>query len=245
MLQLDRSRERMVTFQLAARGIIDARVLAAMRTVPRERFVSAGFAEFAYEDGALPIEEGQTISQPYIVARMIEAADLEDDACVLEIGTGSGYAAAVLSRIVDKVYTMERHATLANAARLRFLELGSSNIEVRVGDGSEGLPSASPFDAILVSAAAPDVPPALKQQLAIGGRLIVPVGEFSSGQSLHQIIRKHESEYEEEDLGGVSFVPLVGEQAWTEDGRRAASNHRPGQSSGLSLAQMLAAEADE
>jgi hypothetical protein len=102
------------------------------------------------------------------------------------------------------------------------------------------LPSASPFDAILVSAAAPDVPPALKQQLAIGGRLIVPVGEFSSGQSLHQIIRKHESEYEEEDLGGVSFVPLVGEQAWTEDGRRAASNHRPGQSSGLSLAQMLA-----
>jgi protein-L-isoaspartate(D-aspartate) O-methyltransferase len=122
MLQLDRSRERMVTFQLAARGIIDARVLAAMRTVPRERFVSAGFEEFAYEDGALPIEEGQTISQPYIVARMIEAADLEDDACVLEIGTGSGYAAAVLSRIVDKVYTMERHATLANAARLRLCE---------------------------------------------------------------------------------------------------------------------------
>jgi protein-L-isoaspartate(D-aspartate) O-methyltransferase len=182
-----------------------------MRTVPRERFVSTGFEEFAYEDGALPIEEGQTISQPYIVARMIEAADLEYDACVLEIGTGSGYAAAVLSRMIDKVYTIERHATLANAARLRFLELGYPNIEVRVGDGSRGWPSAGPFDAILVSAAAPGVPAALKQQLAIGGRLIVPVGEFSSGQSLQQITRRTESDYEEEDLGGVSYVPLVGE----------------------------------
>jgi len=172
MSQLDRFRERMVIFQLEARGIIDARVLAAMRTVARERFVSTGFEEFAYEDGALPIEEGQTISQPYIVARMIEAADLEDDACVLEIGTGSGYAAAVLSRMIDKVYTIERHATLANAARLRFLELGYSNIEVRVGDGSRGWPSACPFDAILVSAAAPGAPAALKRQLAIGGRLI-------------------------------------------------------------------------
>lgn len=210
------TREQMVDVQIASRGIRNPRVLNAMRTVPREVFVSAGFEKFAYDDCALPIDEGQTISQPYIVARMIEAAHLDDAGRVLEVGTGSGYAAAVLSRIVPQVYTIERHATLAETARRRFASLSYQNIDVRVGDGTRGWPEMSPFDAILVSASASRVPQALKQQLAIGARLVLPVGDIDGRQTLQQITRKCETDYEQEDLEPVSFVPLVVEQGGPE-----------------------------
>src|SRR2546423_12369473 len=176
MLDWTRQRERMVQRQVARRGVRDVRVLEAMREVPREAFVPEGLEEFAYEDSPLPIEAGQTISQPYIVAAMIEAAEVQPGDRALEIGTGSGYAAAVLSQIADQVYTIERHPELAETAKMRFRELGYDNIEVRVGDGTLGWPDAAPFDAIIVTAAGPGIPKPLREQLAIGGRLVVPVG---------------------------------------------------------------------
>jgi protein-L-isoaspartate(D-aspartate) O-methyltransferase len=220
-------RARMVDTQVAWRGVRDAAVLQAMRVVPREAFVDGGFKEFAYEDSPLPIGEGQTISQPYLVALMIEAAELGPLDRALEVGAGSGYAAAVMSRIAARVYTVERHAMLADGARRRFEALGYDNIELRAGDGTLGWPEAAPFDAILVAAGAPDVPEALKAQLRIGGRLIVPVG-LECDQMLLKIIRASESLFEREELGGVRFVPLIGEQGWAEDARRAATAHVPG-----------------
>jgi len=169
MLDLSHARERMVEAQIARRGVCDSHVLEAMRRVPREAFVEPGFEEFAYEDGPLPIGEDQTISQPYMVALMIEAAEVKPGACVLEIGAGSGYAAGVMSQIADRVYAIERHSSLGETARQRFLKLGYDNIELRVGDGTLGWPEAAPFDAILVAAGGPEVPQTLKQQLAIGG----------------------------------------------------------------------------
>ncbi|MEK0086094.1 protein-L-isoaspartate(D-aspartate) O-methyltransferase [Benzoatithermus flavus] len=237
------ARERMVEMQIARRGVRDAFVLDAMRRVPREAFVEPGFEEFAYEDSPLPIGEGQTISQPYVVAFMIEAAEVKPGERVLEVGAGSGYAAAVMSRIAGKVYAIERHEALAKAAQRRFEELGYDNIELRVGDGSRGWPEAAPFDAILVAAGAPGVPEALKERLAIGGRLVIPVGEEAS-QTLLRITRKGAASYEEESLAGVAFVPLIGEQGWVEDGRRSASNHLPGQSRGRTLPEMIAAAAE-
>ena len=244
MLDLARARERMVDVQIARRGVRDARVLEAMRRVPRETFVEPGFEEFAYEDGALPIAEGQTISQPYIVALMIEAAEVKPGESVLEIGVGSGYAAAVMSQIADRVYGIERHPSLEEAARQRFRSLGYDNIELRAGDGTRGWPEAAPFDAILVSAGGPTVPPPLKQQLAVGGRLVIPVGEQERYQNLLKITRTNETEYEEENLGAVMFVPLIGEQGWAEDGRRAASTHVPGASRGDNLEQMITTAAE-
>ena len=176
-LDLVRARKQMVEAQVARRGVRDRRVLNAMREVPREAFVEPGYEEFAYEDGALPIREGQTISQPYIVALMIEAADVKPGERVLEVGAGSGYAAALISRIAERVYAIERHAALAQAAMRRFEALGYDNIELRVGDGTQGWPEAAPFDAILVAAGGPEVPTALKDQLAPAGRLVIPVGE--------------------------------------------------------------------
>src|SRR4051812_23156765 len=164
------ARARMVERHLARRGINDARVLAAMRDVPRECFVSEGMEEFAYEDTALSIAAGQTISQPFIVALMIEAAAIGPGDHILEIGAGSGYAAAVMSRIGASVCAMERIEELAAAAARRFQQLGYDNVEVRVGDGTRGWPEAAPFDAIVVAAAGPEVPEALKEQLKIGGR---------------------------------------------------------------------------
>jgi protein-L-isoaspartate(D-aspartate) O-methyltransferase len=225
MLDLTRARDRMVDVHIARRGVRDRRVLAAMREVPREAFVEPGYEEFAYEDGALPIGEGQTISQPYIVALMIEAAEIEPDDEVLEVGAGSGYAAAVISRIARRVYAIERHPSLARAARRRFTDLEYDNIELRVGDGSQGWPEAAPFDAIVVSAGGPGVPPALKEQLAIGGRLLIPVGERTVGQRLLKVTRLAADRYDTDDVGAVTFVPLIGEQGWAEDGRRAATNH--------------------
>lgn len=208
----DRSveRERMVTFQVARRGVSDKRVLDAMRQVPREAFVAAGMEEFAYEDSALPIAAGQTISQPYIVARMIEAAQISPGDCVLDVGTGSGYAAAVLSRLAGKVFSIERHRKLADDAR-RALEKLKYDVEVRHGDGTLGWADAAPFDAILVAAGGPEIPEALRRQLKIGGRLIIPVGEPGGIQELVKVVRDGEDRFHEEDLGPVTFVPLIGE----------------------------------
>lgn len=213
----------MVETQIARRGVRDRRVLEAMATVPREAFVDPGLAEFAYEDAPLPIGAGQTISQPYIVALMIEAAEIEPGERVLEVGTGSGYAAAVMSRIAAEVYTIERHESLAREAARRLAELTYDNVHVRTGDGTQGWPEKAPFDAILVAAAAPRVPETLKTQLAIGGRLIIPVGTVPGMQTLRKITRVGEDAYEDENLGGVAFVPLIGEHGWTEHGRAAVS----------------------
>jgi protein-L-isoaspartate(D-aspartate) O-methyltransferase len=211
------SRERMVDVQIAWRGIRAKPLLRAMREVPREAFVEPGMEDFAYEDGPLPIGEGQTISQPYIVALMIEAAGIAPSDRVLEVGTGSGYAAAVMSRMAQTVFTIERHATLAESARARCKRLGYDNIEVHIGDGTRGLPEAAPFNAILVAASAPEVPEALKAQLAIGGRLVIPVGLLRWQQSLHKITRVDETQFRQEALGAVSFVPLIGAEGWAEE----------------------------
>jgi protein-L-isoaspartate(D-aspartate) O-methyltransferase len=244
MLDLSRARACMVDVQIARRGVRDRHVLEAMRRVPREAFVEPGLEEFAYEDGPLPIAEGQTISQPYIVALMIESAEVKPGTSVLEVGAGSGYAAAVMSQIADRVYAIERHPSLGEAARQRFKTLGYDNIDLRVGDGTNGWPEAAPFDAILVAAGGPEVPQALKEQLAIGGRLVIPVGEQERHQTLLKVTRNGEADYEEEDLGVVAFVPLIGEQGWAEDGRRSATHHVPGQSRGQALPEMIVEAAE-
>jgi protein-L-isoaspartate(D-aspartate) O-methyltransferase len=212
-----RARTRMADMQIARRGVQDKAVLKAMRSVPREAFVEPGFEEFAYEDRPLPIGEGQTISQPYIVARMIEAAEIKPGQRVLEVGAGSGYAAALLSRIARQVYAIERHHSLGEAARDRWRKLDYFNINLRVGDGTRGWPEAAPFDAILVSAASPAVPHALMTQLVCGGRLVIPVDESAGGQTLLKLTRRSETDYVREGLEPVSFVPLVSEQGWPED----------------------------
>lgn len=207
------ARDRMVDAQIAGRGVHDLRVLAAMRRVPREAFVGPGSEASAYRDAPLPIGEGQTISQPYIVAVMIEAAAVKPGDRVLEIGAGSGYAAAVLAEIGGHVHAMERLASLAQAARQRLAALGYA-VELRVGDGTLGWPEAAPFDAILVAAGGPNVPEPLKQQLAVGGRLVIPVGARDAHQTLLKITRRSGGDFEEEDLGPVMFVPLVGAGGW-------------------------------
>jgi protein-L-isoaspartate(D-aspartate) O-methyltransferase len=204
-------RERMVRTQLAERGIRDVRVLDAMRNVPRHEFVPESLRQEAYEDHPLPIGEGQTISQPYIVAAMLEHLALQagDQAAerVLEVGTGSGYVTALLSLLCAEVYSVERHAQLAASAESTLHRLGYRNVKIRVGDGSQGWPEHSPFDAILVSAATAEMPPALFAQLREGGRMVVPIGPASS-QEL-QLIRKAGGEPEVEVLEGCRFVPLV------------------------------------
>jgi protein-L-isoaspartate(D-aspartate) O-methyltransferase len=216
MSDFERQRRRMVERQLAGRGITDARVLEVMGTVPREAFVSGNMHEFAYEDSPLPIEAGQTISQPFIVARMLEAAGLRENDNVLEIGAGSGYAAAVMGALAASVYAIERHAELAELARQRFEALGYRNIELRVGDGSGGWPQAAPFDAILAAAGGPAVPDVLRRQLVVGGRLVMPVGETLFRQRLVKVTRVEEDRFEQEDLDEVRFVPLVGSYGWSE-----------------------------
>jgi len=204
-------RERMVRTQLAERGIRDVRVLDAMRNVPRHEFVAVTLRQEAYEDHPLPIGEGQTISQPYIVAAMLEHLALQagDQVAerVLEVGTGSGYVTALLSLLCAEVYSVERHAQLAALAENTLHRLGYRNVKIRVGDGSQGWPEYAPFDAILVSAATPEMPPALFAQLREGGRMVVPVGPPSS-QEL-QLIRKIGGVPEVKFLEGCRFVPLV------------------------------------
>jgi protein-L-isoaspartate(D-aspartate) O-methyltransferase len=216
MTDFARQRQRMVERQLAGRGVTDARVLQAMGEVPRECFVADNMREFAYEDSPLPIEAGQTISQPFIVARMLQLAELHAGDSVLEIGAGSGYASAVIATLVARVYAIERLAELGELARQRFAALGYRNIQLRIGDGSGGWPEAAPFDAILAAAGGPAVPDVLRRQLAIGGRLVMPVGQALHRQRLVKVTRMAADRYAEEDLDEVRFVPLVGSYGWSE-----------------------------
>jgi len=205
----------MVDYQIISRGIDDPLVVEAMRRVHREAFVPDSLRDAAYEDGPLPIGAGQTISQPYIVALMTDALELRGGERVLDIGTGSGYAAAVLACIAAEVFGIERIPELAERARKNLAAEGFDNIRVRCGDGTLGWPEEAPFDGITVAAGAPAVPDALKQQLAVGGHLVIPVGSENISQTLMRITRVSEDEFRTENLGGVRFVPLLGEQGWS------------------------------
>jgi protein-L-isoaspartate(D-aspartate) O-methyltransferase len=207
-------RERMVELQIAGRGVRDPAILAAMRKVPRHAFVPAHLARSAYEDGPLPIGESQTISQPYIVAAMIAAARPESHDRALEIGTGSGYSAAVLASIVAEVYTIERLAGLAASARQRLAGLGYRNVHVREANGTLGWPEHAPYDVIIVTAGGPTVPSSLLDQLAVGGRLVMPVGSWRLGQRLMRVVRTGANDYHHDELEGVVFVPLIGKEGW-------------------------------
>lgn len=212
-------RARMVATQLVERGIRDAAVLAAMSRVPREAFLPPDLVSHAYDDAPQPIEHHQTLSQPYMVAFMLEALGLTGGERALEIGTGTGYAAAVLASIVNEVETVERVGDLAQTAALRLVSLGFHNVSVHVGDGTLGWREAAPYGAIVVMAGAPAVPAALRAQLVLGGRLVIPVGDDRCDQSLLRITRVERDGWREEDLGGVRFVPLIGEQGWPRPGR--------------------------
>jgi protein-L-isoaspartate(D-aspartate) O-methyltransferase len=206
-MNFESQREKMVRAQLADRGIRDPRVLAAILEVPRHEFVPESLRADAYEDRPLPIGAGQTISQPYIVALMLQHLALQPTDRVLEVGTGSGYVTALLSRLCGAVYSVERHAALAEGAKNTLTRLGYSNVKVYTGDGSRGVPEHAPFDAILISAATSEIPPALFPQLREGGRMVVPVGS-SVSQEL-QLIRKLDGKAQVEHLEGCRFVPLV------------------------------------
>jgi protein-L-isoaspartate(D-aspartate) O-methyltransferase len=226
MTDFERLRARMVRDHIQARGVSNLHVLEAMRNVPREAFVDPDLTEFAYEDTPLPIASGQTISQPYIVAQMLDAAGLKPGDRVLEIGTGSGYAAAVASHVAAEVFTIERQAELVQSARDRLAKLRYENVSVLKGDGTLGWPQQAPYDAIIVSAGGPIAPPALLEQLAIGGRLVIPIGSSPRAQRLVRITRESADRYVEDDLGAVLFVPLIGASGWDENvGERRG--HRP------------------
>lgn len=207
------SRRRMVDEQLVARGIKDPRVLAVMRELPRHLFVAEALRSQAYGDAPLPIGHKQTISQPYMVAFMTEALGLQGDERVLEVGTGSGYQAAVLARLVRRVYSVERIPDLARSARRVLDELHLINVNIKVTDGSYGWEEQAPFDAIMVTAGAPSVPENYVRQLTVGGRLVIPVGE-RDGQTLKRMTRVTEERVTEEVLLPCRFVPLVGGQGW-------------------------------
>ena len=220
-------RTQMVERHIAARGVRDELVLGAMRQVPRDLFLPHNLREFAYEDAPLPIAGEQTISQPYIVAFMAEALMLSGGEKVLEIGAGSGYAAAVLSEIAADVYTVERLGPLAEQAATLLAELGYGNVHVLHGDGTKGWPEHAPYDAIIVAAGGPQVPDALKQQLKIGGRLVIPIGADQRSQELVRVTRVAEDEYRSEDIADVRFVPLIGEGGWAATGGgRSVQAHR-------------------
>ena len=203
------AREEMVRRQIAGRGLHDPALLDAFRSVPREEFVAAALRPAAYQDRPLPIEADQTISQPYIVALMIDAAGVRPGHHVLEVGAGSGYAAAVIGRIAAKVFAIERHGELAALARKRMERLGYSNVTIIEGDGTLGLPTEAPFDAILVAATGRAVPDALVEQLKVGGRLVMPVGAPWSSQWLVRLVKQADGGIAEERLCAVRFVPLV------------------------------------
>lgn len=224
------ARRRMVAQQVAARGVQDPAVLEAMREVPRDAFVAPAAVDFAYEDTPLAIGEGQTISQPYIVAVMAEAAEIGPTDRVLEVGTGSGYGAAILSRLAGQVFTIERHPSLAEAARDSLRQLGYDNVDVHVGDGTLGWSAEAPFDAIVVTAGGPsDPPPELKKQLAPGGRLVIPLGATQKGQELVRLRRADDGgSFQEENLGPVRFVPLIGGGGWSDDTESEPSRSREG-----------------
>jgi len=207
-----RLREFMVTQQLLGRGIHDQRVLDAMRTLPRHRFVPIVERDHAYEDRPLPIPSGQTISQPYIVAYMLQALSLEKSDKALEVGTGSGYQAALLGDLAGEVHTVERHAPLVEAAASLLVDLGYDHVHVHLGDGSQGWPAQAPYDVIIVAAGAPVVPQPILEQLSPNGRLVIPVGE--PARQMLQLWREKDGSFGCDELVPVAFVPLIGEHGW-------------------------------
>lgn len=218
-MKFDRQRRQMIedieagvafTRNMIGKDRLDKRVMTAMRQVPRENFVPPNMRHAAFRDGALPVGHGQTISQPYIVALMTDMLELSEDSIVLEIGTGTGYQAAILSCLARQVYSIERIPALAESARLRLDEMGYDNVEIRCGDGYQGWPERAPFDGIIVTAAAPFIPPALLEQLRPGGRMAIPVGMPSLHQELMLVSKDMLGETHNKSLLGVAFVPLVG-----------------------------------
>src|ERR1700674_3772189 len=212
------ARQEMVERQLVRRGIVDPQVLKAMGDVPRELFIAENLAPHAYDDTPLPLANGQTISQPYVVALMAEAAHIGPGDRVLDVGTGSGYAAAVLAQLASKVFGIERYAELVDTARQNLVRAGVANVDVFVGDGSLGLPQYAPFDAILVPAGAPAPPQPLKAQLAEGGRLVIPVR--ADGYQDLLVLTREGDKFGKKNLGPVQFVPLVGEQGFRDSSGR-------------------------
>jgi protein-L-isoaspartate(D-aspartate) O-methyltransferase len=210
-------RAEMVAEQLEERGITETAVLQAMRTVPREQFVPDTYQDRAYADGPLPIGDRQTISQPYVVALMIQLLELKPGYNVLEIGTGSGYAAAVLSQLAAQVITIERHENLAASARERLAALGYDNVIVMEGDGTLGCEDFAPYDGIVVAAGGPHIPISLKEQLKIGGKLVMPIGSDKRKQTLYQVTRRDAYQFFEKRQGKVSFVPLIGQAGWEDE----------------------------
>jgi protein-L-isoaspartate(D-aspartate) O-methyltransferase len=216
MTDFTAEREAMVDRQLRRRGIKDSRILDAFLQVPREAFVDAQYAAAAYGDHPLPIEAGQTISQPYIVALMMQAAGIEPGDKILEVGAGSGYAAAVMSRIASRVIGIERQHDLVEVAGQRLQRLGYDNVEIIEGDGTKGCAAEAPFDAILAAASGSHVPKALLDQLAEGGCIVMPVGSPGWVQELVKVTKRPDGTTSQENLGGVRFVPLIGEEGWKD-----------------------------
>jgi len=210
-------REAMVERQMKRRGITEPEILDAFRQVPRELFVSPAYAHLAYEDHPLPIEAGQTISQPYIVALMIEAAAVCSGSKVLEVGSGSGYAAAVIGRIAAKVVGIERQHELVEVARERLSRIGYENVEIVEGDGTRGWPEQAPYDAIIVAASGSHLPQPLLDQLRPGGRLVMPLGGPGWMQKLVSVFKRDDGSFDKSDLGAVRFVPLIGDEGWREE----------------------------
>lgn len=213
-MAFETERRRMVDEQLAARGIVNEPILEAFRLTPRHAFVDRAYHHVAYADMPLPIAAGQTISQPFIIAYMLQALRLQPEECIMEVGTGSGYAAAILSRLVRSVYTVERHPSLVEAARRNLGALGCDNVLVHLGDGTMGWAEHAPYDAVVVAASGPAVPPPLRDQLAVGGRLLMPVGEQAWDQHLVLLERTGPEKYSSRRLAPVRFVPLIGAEGW-------------------------------
>ena len=229
-------RARMVDRQIAARGLDSPALLAAFRAVPREDFISGDYASYAYQDSPLPIESGQTISQPYIVALTIYAAGIGTGDKVLEVGAGSGYAAAVIGQIAGKVIAIERHHELVELARKRMERLGYDNVQIVEGDGTLGWPEEAPFDAIVAAASGSHVPQSWITQLKPGGRIVMPIGEPHAVQSLIKVTKEEDGTFSREDLGGVRFVPLIGQEGFRDSGSVALVRSLP-QSSQADLGQ--------
>lgn len=216
-MDMEKARHQMVAQQVEARGLDDPAVLAAMRQVPREKFILPKYHRYAYDDGPLPILAGQTISQPYVVALMIAKLHLEPTDKALEIGTGSGYAAAILSRIAAQVYTVERIAELVEFARQNIAACGYHNVHILHGDGTKGWPEHAPYNGIVVAAGGPIVPETLQNQLAEDGRMVIPVGSEPRAQRLIRITRTGKKSFHKETISHVRFVPLIGEQGWDRE----------------------------
>lgn len=216
MSEFEALRERMIERHIVARGIDNASLIAAFRAVPREAFVSAGFETAAYADAPLPIGSGQTISQPYIVALTVDSAEIGPDDKVLEIGAGSGYAAAIIGQIAKQVIAIERHGELARLASERMAKFGYDNVRIVEGDGSRGYPEEAPFDAIVAAASGSHVPQVILDQLKPGGRIVMPLGDPGAIQQLVKLTKRADGTLKQEDLGAVRFVPLIGAHAFPE-----------------------------